>query len=435
MMDIWAQDWKREPYWLDTMPKYTVAGSELSAKADVVIIGSGYTGLNAALEVVRGGRSVFILDAAEVGSGCSTRNGGQISAGIKPTFAALTKTYGAEKALAIRNEGRKALDWIETRINEENISCDFQRSGNFYAAHSPEAFEKLAYSAEQQQKLEGVNTVVISRRDQRQFLGTNFYHGGVFYPHNAILNPAKYHRGMLDAVLQAGAEIIDQCAVLDINRQSNSDFLIQTVKGEIRAKEVIVATNGYTSSNIKWHARRVIPIGSYIIATEPLPSELIDQLFPKTLSVSDSRKVVYYYRPTPDRKRIMFGGRVSANETDTSISGPKLHHDMCRIFPELKQYKITHSWMGKVAYTFDELPHIGVNDGIHYSMGYCGTGISLSSYLGMRIGQKVLGSKIAQTPFDGLTFATRPFYTGKPWFLPPMVAWYRWRDKVNSMNA
>lgn len=434
-MDIWAKEWKREPYWLDTLPKYKASGSDLSPKADVVIIGSGYTGLNAALEIVRGGRSVVILDAAEIGSGCSSRNGGQISAGIKPTFAALTKKYGSEKALAIRNEGRKALDWIETRINEENISCDFQRSGNFYAAHSAKAFEKLEYSAKQQQTLEGVNAVVIARQNQRQFLGTNFYHGGVFYPHNAIINPAKYHRGILEAVRQDGAEIIDHCAVLNINRQGNSDFLIQTVKGEIRAKDVIVATNGYTSSATKWHARRVIPIGSYIIATEPLPPELIDQLFPKTISVSDSRKVVYYYRPTPDRKRIMFGGRVSANETDTSISGPKLHHDMCSIFPELKQYKITHSWMGKVAYTFDELPHIGVNDGIHYAMGYCGTGISLSSYLGMRIGQKVLGSKVSVTPFDGLTFATRPFYTGKPWFLPPMVAWYRWRDKVNIMSA
>lgn len=439
-MDIWAKEWKQEPYWHDTVSKDAGSvdaelSSDLAANADVVIIGSGYTGLNAALEIARAGRSVVVLDAADIGSGCSTRNGGQISAGIKPSLGALTKKYDAEKAHAIRKEGRDALDWIEDRITEENISCDFHRSGNFYAAHSAAAFEKLARSADLQQKHEGITSVVVSRQDQRQFLGTDLYHGGLFYPHHAILNPAKYHRGLLHAVRQAGAKTIGHCAVSHIKRQGDRDFLVQTGKGEIKAKDVVVATNGYTSSATKWQARRIIPIGSYIIATEPLPSELMDQLFPKNISASDTRKVVYYYRPSPDRKRIMFGGRVSANETDTSISGPKLHDDMCRIFPELRPYQITYSWMGKVAYTFDELPHIGVEDGIYYAMGYCGTGISLSSYLGMRLGQKVIGSKAGATAFDGLTFPTRPFYTGKPWFLPPMVAWYRWRDRMNTMSA
>jgi glycine/D-amino acid oxidase-like deaminating enzyme len=180
-----------------------------------------------------------------------------------------------------------------------------------------------------------------------------------------------------------------------------------------------------------WQRRRLIPIGSYMIATEPLPETLIDRLIPNGHVVSDTRKVVYYYRASPDRRRILFGGRVSHHETDPRVSGPLLHAEMARIFPELSEVRISHSWLGFVAYSFDELAHIGVHDGIHYAAGYCGSGVSMASYLGMRCGQRVLGMKEARTGFDDIGFPTRPFYDGKPWFLAPMVAFYRWRDRLS----
>jgi len=179
---------------------------------------------------------------------------------------------------------------------------------------------------------------------------------------------------------------------------------------------------------VPWMQRRVIPIGSYIIVTEELPEELIDRLFPTDRMASDTCKVIYYYRATPDRKRILFGGRVSARETDTGASAPRLYQSMTRIFPELDGYSISHSWSGTVAYTFDELAHTGVHDGIHYAMGYCGSGVSMAGFLGMRAGQKVLGLAEGQTAFDDLPQPTRPFYNGKPWFLPAAVGYYRWLD-------
>ena len=167
-----------------------------------------------------------------------------------------------------------------------------------------------------------------------------------------------------------------------------------------------------------------------MIATEALPEGLMDRLIPKNRIVSDTRKVVFYYRASPDRQRILFGGRVSHQETDPRVSGPKLHADMAAIFPELATVRISHSWCGFVAYTFDELMHLGKHDGLHYAMGYCGAGVGTSSYFGMRIGQQVLGLKEGQTALDGLAFQTRPLYSGNPWFLAPSVAYYRLRDRL-----
>ncbi len=155
------------------------------------------------------------------------------------------------------------------------------------------------------------------------------------------------------------------------------------------------------------------------------------RLMPTGRTIGDTRNVVYYYRPSPDGERILFGGRVSLSETDPRRSAPKLHAELTRLFPELQQTRITHSWMGFVGYTFDTLPHKGTHDGIHYVMGYCGSGVAMASYLGMRTGLQVLGKSSGATAFDDLPFPTRPFYSGKPWFLAPAITYYRQMDRMN----
>jgi len=417
-----------DSYWQEGLSPFTDCNTTPLKSVDVLVIGSGYTGLHAALITARADRTTQVIEANIPGCGCSTRNGGQISPSIKLSLSELSKKYGTEKALAIRKEGYTSLEWIEEFVKAENIDCDFQRNGRFHAAHTPQHFKKLVQEAEQLSKEEKFFSVIVTRAEQHNELGTNTYHGGVIFTRNGMLHPAKYHAGLLRVAQQAGVVITGNCPAENI-KHNGDVFVVSTPKGEILAKKIIIATNGYTTDLVPWLKRRIIPVGSYMIATEPLPKSVMDRLFPKNRGVVDTCKIVYYYRPSPDRTRVLFGGRVSANETNPSISGPLLKRDMCRIFPELESYKFTHSWSGTVAFSFDKLMHIGQREGIHYAMGYCGSGIAMASYLGMRLGQQSLGERIGSTAFDNLKFQTIPFYTGQPWFLPAMVRWYRWRDQ------
>jgi glycine/D-amino acid oxidase-like deaminating enzyme len=425
---LFAPDFRPTPYWLDFTPAPELGSPGVPAQADVVIIGSGYTGLNAGLQLARGGRTTVVVDAEAAGWGCSTRNGGQVSAGIKPDFGELTTRYGETRARDILSEGRASLAWLDRFVADENIECGFRISGRFHAAHSPTAYDKLAHSIQHQPKGFEADAFLVSRGQQRMELGTDAYYGGVVQLRNAALDPARYHLGLLQRARSAGVEIVPHCRANAIMRDGERTR-VETSRGAIVTRNVVVATNGYTDGLMPWLRRRVIPVGSYIIATEALAPDLIARLFPTDRMVTDTRKVVYYYRASPDRTRVLFGGRVSAAETDPRKSAAPLKAELARLFPELAAVRVSRSWMGFVAFTFDTLPHIGVRDGVYYAAGYCGSGIAMASYLGMRLGQKMLGRKDAGTAFDELPFESRPYYYGWPWFLSTAIAYYRWRDR------
>jgi len=427
---VFAHDYKNSPYWWEAAPRPHLADLTPPAKADLVVVGSGYTGLCAAIETARGGRQTLVFDAEDAGWGCSTRNGGQVSTSLKPGFDELAALHGPERAFAILKEGHNALDWIEQFIAAEGIDCGFARVGRFHAAHNQAQYDALARRLENQPKGLAVEAHMVQRAVQRAELGSDAYFGGAVFARHASLDPALYHQGLLDRAIAAGASIHARCPVTAIERDGDG-FRVTTARGTVRARDVILATNGYTGATTPWFRRRVIPIGSYIIATEPLTPELMQKLMPRNRVVSDTRKLVYYYRASPDRRRILFGGRVAYRETDPRVSAPRLHRELARLFPELGKTKVTHSWMGFVAYSFDTMPHLGRRDGVYYAMGYCGSGISLASYFGMRIGRQVLGLKDGATALDGLGYPTRPYYWGNPWFLAPAIRYYQWHDRQN----
>ncbi len=427
---LFAPGAKLAPYWWEGVPRPSLPQAAMPREVDVAIVGSGYTGLHAALQTARGGRHTVIFDADDAGFGCSTRNGGQISTSVKPAYDALASRHGPKQAFEILREGQRSLEWTGEFVRAERIDCGFGVVGRFHAAHNPRRFEALAKSAQNQPKGLEVDVQVVPRAEQRSEIGSDAYYGGVVYTRHASIDPARYHQGLLDRVLGAGAQVIPHCRVTAIEKDG-ARFKVTTSLGTVGARDVVIATDGYTGPLSPWLQRRLIPIGSYVIATEPLPEATIDALIPRNRIVSDTRKVVFYYRASPDRRRILFGGRVSLSETDSVISGPLLHADLAKIFPALRSARISHSWCGFVGYTFDELAHTGRHEGVYYATGYCGSGVGMAGYLGMRLGQKVLGLREGRTAFDDLPFPARPFYRGgHPWFLAPSIRYFRWRDRL-----
>ncbi len=421
------------PWWWDSAGQQTwlngVSDSQLPVHVDVLVAGSGYTGLHAALVCAKAGRETLVVDAAGLGFGCSSRNGGQVSSSIKPGFEVLRKRHGEAVALAIHQEGHRSLEWLGAFIDSEGLDCDFNRCGRFHAAHNSSSFKHLKDRVNSEHPLLKSGAELISKEDQGAFIASDVYYGGAVFPRHASLHPAKYHRELVRIASDQGVKFVADCPVETV--RGEGPFRVLTSRGEVLANEVVIATNGYTSAVTPALQRRIIPIGSYMIATEQIQTALLNRLLPADKIISDSRKVVYYYRKSPDGQRILFGGRVSGREADPAVSGPLLRRELVHLLPELEGIGISHSWSGTVAYTFDELPHIGRYQGMHYAMGYCGAGVGMASYLGNKLGKQLTGNPGGETAFSIPAFQTRPGYRGKPWFLPAAVQYYRLRDRLN----
>jgi len=430
---IFTSNFKSTPYWWEQAPLDNTVNTDLPDLVDVLIVGSGYTGLHTALQTARAGMNTLVLDAEQPGFGCSSRNGGQISTSIKCSYPTLVKRYGETLARDILAMGQASLDYVGNFIDQENIDCDFERTGRFHGAHSIAAFRRLQLDIAQPNPAFDANAYLVSREEQHKEHGSDEYHGGVVFPRFAALHPAKYHAGTLAKVREAGATVIGHCTVNAIDSRTTEGkkhYTVNTSRGTVVANRVVIATNGYTTSITPWQKRRVIPIGSYIIATEEIDTDTMHELFPSRRMLTDSRKLVYYYRPSYDHKRIIFGGRVSLSETDVTRSGPKLLTELRRLYPPLRDIRISHSWAGTVAYTFDSLMHCGEHDGLHYAMGYCGSGVGMASFLGKCIGQQLSETGDTDIPLAKIPFKTRPLYHGTPWFLAPSIWLFRMRDKI-----
>ena len=428
---LFAENYKNTPYWWDRTPRPTIKEIPLPKETEVLVIGSGYTGLCTAIQTCRNGLGTVVLEAQDAGWGGSSRNGGQVSPSIKPSFQELSRKYGEEPARELLKEGYNALKWIGDFIQEENIDCDFRRVGHYYGAHSLSQFKHLEKIINEQPEGLQLDVNLIPKSQQHTEIGSDFYHGGIVHKNHASLDPARFHQGLLEGALTSGAQIKTHCAVNKIEKKGGI-FQIHTEAGTMSAREVVVATSGYTGTVTPWHRRRVIPIGSYIISTELLAEDLVNELIPRDRVITDSRKLVVYYRASPDRKRILFGGRVSLNETDPDKCAKPLHKKLTQIFPQLAKIKVSHSWMGFVGFTFDHMPHTGDKEGVHYAMGYCGSGVCLSSYFGTKLGQRLAGLPQGNTIFTDINFQTRPFYKGNPWFLAPSILYFQLRDRFLS---
>ena len=421
---------KTIPYWTDEFPRPAdLASHPLPEEVDVAIVGGGYTGLNAARVIARNGGRVAVLEQETIGWGASSRNGGMTTTGLKAAAKTVSSRYGKELGSVFWQASLDAIDLIGEIVREEQIDCDFERRGHLALATKPQHLKQMETKADWFRRELGHMMEVVEPDELRSEIGSDVFHGGLGDEYSGGLNPAKYVFGLARAVARYGGCLCENTQVTGIKRQ-NGKFEVQTTQGGLRARDVLLATNGYTGGLVHGVRRRIFPVGSYIIVTEPLSEAMQQELSPKGRMFYTSRWFLHYFRLTPDG-RMLFGGRNNLSTgQDLKESAGRLRRSMVHIFPQLEYVPITHSWSGRLGLTFDLMPHIGRVDEVHYAMGYCGHGVSIATYLGTEAGLLLSGQK-QNSPFAQIAHNTQFFYEGRPWFLPFAAFYYRFLDWVS----
>jgi glycine/D-amino acid oxidase-like deaminating enzyme len=396
----------------------------------VAIVGAGYAGLNAALELHREGIDCIVLDANEPGFGGSSRNGGMVSGGVNVGKRYMAKAMEEDEAAPYMTDAADAFSHIEDIIAREKIDCGWTRAGYFLGAWCKSHYEGMA------KKIDVLNTYarseayIVPPEKQREEIGSDYYRGGMVVGRAGHLHPALFFKGLLDLCQNRGIAIASKTPVTKLT-EDGAGWRVETPRGTIQAGDVIIATNGYTGDVTPDLKRRVVPVGSYIIATEELSPDLAATISPKNRSFADTRRVLTYYRMSPDGKRLVFGGRAKFGHTDPVETAPILHGFMLDRFPQLKGTKITHAWTGNVAFTLDEMPHMGKFKNMHYALGCNGSGIAMMSYLGHQTARKIAGKVNSVCAFDRPEFPDHPMYNGSTWFLPWIGRYFRTRDWID----
>jgi glycine/D-amino acid oxidase-like deaminating enzyme len=361
------------PYWWEAAPRPAATEVDLPAAVDVAIVGAGYTGLHAALVLTRAGLSVMVFEANLLGSGASTLNGGMVGPSFhKLGVLGLKRRYGEDRARAILRESVGFVDFLQDFLTAEGIECGFRRTGRFRGALQPAHYDTMARELEALHLAAGVEGEMLPAARQQEEVGSDLFHGGVIYHRDGGLHPGLYHDGLAERARAAGAMIAAGTAVTGLTRRGDG-FTVTTERGVVRADQVAICTNGYTGKLTPAFRRRVLPLRSAMIATQGLPPGLLQRLVPKNRVLGDSRRVVAYYRKSPDGTRMLFGGRAAGTGDNPRANAHHLRRMMLQVFPELAATRISHSWSGLVAYTFDHAPHIGMSDGLHFALGYCGS--------------------------------------------------------------
>jgi glycine/D-amino acid oxidase-like deaminating enzyme len=414
-----------KPYWWEDAPPPPVLPDRPPGTTDVLVIGAGYTGLSAAIACADAGAAVAVLDAAMPGEGASTRNGGMFGAHPRLPFETLTARFSAEVARGVFAEARAAFDFTRGLIEREGIACDFQPTGRIQMAWTRRHFDTQKRLAAAVAAASDVEVEVLDRPALAAEIATDRYFGALRFPGHAALPPRKFHDGLLAAALRRGVAVVPRCPVTGVKRHAGR-FTAVTPRGPILAHNVILATNGYTEGGFRWFRRRVFPLPSFLIATEPLPPELLARLAPGRRMMVETRARHSYFRLSPDGARVLFGGRAAMTPLPPEAAALRLHRTMTEIWPELAGARVTHSWSGLTGYSFTHMPCVGEWNGLHYAMGYSGSGVAVAPYLGMKAAMRALGDPRKATAYARTAFATRPYHPGgRPRFLAAAELWYR----------
>ena len=423
---------EKTPLWINqfSKPDSLITSKSPNTETDVAIVGSGYTGLCAARVLKKNGASVTVLDRNTIGWGASSRNGGMATPGLKQGIQKIYKMYGSELAHEFWNSSVDAIDLIDAIVNEHSIDCDWERNGHASLATKPSHAPRLKEYGSWLEKEFGHSQRYIPKNQIRDEIGSDAYYGALTDDISGGLHPSKYVFGLATAVANLGVQLCENTEVTKIEKNDSNNFRLISSKGDIIAKKIIIATNGYTNRLVPKLKPLIFPVGSYIVVTEPLTKELQNIISPKKRMYYDSKRFLNYFRLTPDG-RMLWGGRNDlSTDLDLDESAIILSKELYTIFPDLAGIPITNTWTGKLGITFDLMPHIGQTNGIYYAFGYGGHGLSIATYLGTEIGLLLSGKK-DRSPFMEISHQTMFFYRDKPWFIPFAARYFRFLDWIS----
>lgn len=426
---VLSDTFKTEPYWTDGLPPFE-ASTASARQLDVAVIGGGFAGLSAALTLARAGMAVTVFEAATIGTGAAARAAGSLSHVPKAGLADLTSLYGRDIALAVYREARQAREYVERVIRDNQIVCNLRSCDRFIAAHSTRAHER------QRATLQGLRATwgkveLVPREEQRRLIGSDAFFGGIKLANSATLQPAMFQLGLAKTALAAGATILQNARVLEVHRKA-AGFEVVTVDGSYRASHVILATNADTGlgpSRFRTLARRVMVVPAFALATEPLPLDQVARVLPIAGPVSDTYKIIHYIAPSDDGRRLIISARAGRAEGGLHNKAARMLAYFAKRFPDLAGVKVSHCWSGRFTVSADWVPHVGVDDGIHYVLGCCGTGIPTSTYLGHKIAGKILRDPDSRTAFER-PLPALPFFGAGEKLLPLAVRAYTLRDRL-----
>ena len=427
---------KRWPYWWETSgaEPARLSSEHLPDEVDMLVIGGGLTGLSAARTLAKAGNSVLVLEAGSPGIGASSRNGGLIGGGSSLPVILLRERYGRETAAAlIREMHIDATEFAIGLMNEERIDCEFKLTGRFLACWHRSDYELHSRNLEEVQKLAPVEAEMIPKSRQHEQVASDLYNGGLLHALHGGLHPAKWVAGMLRSALSAGAIVCGNTLVHSLERRGTAQ-LAETQLGPILAGKVLVATNGYNLGNFGRINRSVIPIPSFIIVSEELGRDLVQELFPSGGMIVETRERHCYFRPTPKGDRVLFGARAALFDAPNWLADRELQSLLAQIFPQLKGIGITHSWRGYTGFTFGMMPNIGNSGAIWHALGYCGNGNAMAPWLGHKAALQMLGDPDGESVLSKTGLPTRWWYNGWPWFRPFADVAFRIRDAVSNVR-
>ncbi|MCL7999282.1 FAD-binding oxidoreductase [Brucella sp. 21LCYQ03] len=399
---------------------------------DVAIIGGGYTGLSTARYLARKGLSVIVLEASRIGWGASGRNGGVVSAKFRLAYRDIASRFGIDVARRMHDISIEAVEHVGELVRDYAIKdANYHATGSLRCAHNQVSLDAIkAECAWLNEALGDTACSIQSAAQVAEETGSNDFVGGMLNTHGGIIHPLNFVLGLASGVQAEGIAICENAPVVGIKRDSNG-VVVETKNATIRATSVVIATNSYSDLTKATAPVRkaIIPFRSAMIATQPLTGTAGESLLKNGRSYTETRRMMRWFRKSGDR--LIYGGRGAFGKTDSEAAFAALHKAMVKQFPELQSVQVTHRWSGLVAMTLDSLPHVGrLDDRIVYALGYNGTGVAMSSYIGKHVAELVAGNSVDLGLLTQLPLKQIPFYGLRAPAVRVVAGWYQFLDAI-----